>query len=124
VQGTALTVTNAPNGIVLAVTGAAPSPSINGYCVRAGSEASFAVNDNGLYVAGLPVAGAQVMGTKLSWKGVTAEAQQVRGLPAAGTLVFDDSGGRFTVSGTGASGRRLTGDAAEALARNIELGGI
>ena len=123
-EGAALTVTNAQNGAVLGVTGATPSPSISGYYATAGSEAGFAVHDNSLYVADLPVAGAQVVGTALSWQGLDAQAQRVSGLPGAGTLAFDDIGERFTVVETGTTGQRVTGEAAEAMiARNLDLGG-
>ena len=124
-QGAALTVANAQNGIPLGVQGSTGSPSVCGYYALEGSNGAFAVHDGTLHVAGSPIAGSRIRGTTLSWQGLDAEAQRASGLPAAGTLVFDPVGERFTVAETGAGGARVVGEAGEALiARGAVRGGI
>jgi hypothetical protein len=125
VQGAALTVANAQYGVTLGISGSTASPSINGYYAQGGSESNFAVHDGTLYVAGSPVAGSRISGTRLSWQGLDAKAQQASGLPAAGTLLFDTAGERFTLAETGTGGGRIVDEAAEALiARGAVWGGI
>jgi hypothetical protein len=114
-QGAALTVTNAQNGVTLGMNGSTANPSICGYYAQGGSESNFAVHDGTLYVAGSPVVGARILGTRLSWEGLRTEAQQASGLPVAGTLLFDIAGERFTVAETDVKGARMVGEAAEAL---------
>ena len=124
VQGAALTVANAQYGVTLGMSGFAASPSINGYYAQGGSESNFAVHNGTLYVAGSPVAGSRIIGTRLSWQGLGAKSQQASGLPAAGTLLFDIAGERFTLAETGTSGGRIVDEAAEALiARGAVWGG-
>ena len=114
-QGAALTVANAQYGVTLGISGSTASPSINGYYSQGGSESNFAVHNGTLYVAGSPVAGSRVVGTKLSWQGLDSKAQQASGLRAAGTLLFDTAGEQFTVAETGVGGGRILDEAAEAL---------
>jgi hypothetical protein len=122
-QGAALTVTNAQNGITLGVSGSTASPSVCGCYARDGLASAFVVHEGTLYVAGSPVAGSQILGTTLSWQGLGAAAQQASGLPAAGTLLFDPAGERFTAVDAGAGGQRVVGEAAEALiARDVASG--
>ena len=124
-QGAALTVANAQYGVPLGVSGSTASPSINGYYSQGGSESNFAVHNGTLYVAGSPVAGSRVVGTKLSWQGLDSKAQQASGLRAAGTLLFDTAGEQFTVAETGVGGGRIVDEAAEALiARGAVWGGM
>src|SRR5262245_37587156 len=124
-QGAALTVINAQNGVILGVRGTTGSPSVDGYYALAGSRGAFAVHDGTLRVAGSPVARSRVRGTTLSWQGLDAGAQRASGLPAAGALLFDPAGERFTVANADARGHRMVGEAAEALiARGAMRGGI
>jgi hypothetical protein len=124
-QGAALTVANAQYGVTLGISGSTASPSINGYYAQVGSESNFAIHNGTLYVAGSPVAGSRILGTRLSWQGLDAKAQQTSGLPAAGTLLFDTAGERFTLAETGTGGGRIVDEAAEALiARGAVWGGM
>jgi hypothetical protein len=124
-QGAALTVANAQYGVTLGVSGSTASPSINGYYAQGGSESNFGVHNGTLYVAGSPVMGSRLVGAKLSWQGLDAKAQQASGLPPAGTLLFDTTGERFTLTETGTGGGRIVDEAAEALiARGAVWGGM
>jgi hypothetical protein len=118
-------VANAQYGVTLGVSGSTASPSINGYYAQGGSESNFAVHNGTLYVAGSPVMGSRLVGTKLSWQGLDAKAQQASGLPPAGTLLFDTAGERFTLAETGTGGGRIVDEAAESLiARGAVWGGM
>jgi hypothetical protein len=123
IQGAALTVTDAQSGVTLGVSGSTATPSICGYYARNGSDGVFAIHDGTLFVVGAPVAGSQIRGTDLVWQGLDINAQQASGLPARGRLQFDAAGERFTVADVGTEGRRVVGDAAEALI-NRGAGGV
>jgi hypothetical protein len=124
-EGAALTVANAQNGIVLGVRGSTASPSVCGVYAQGGSKGVFAIHDGMLHVGGSPVASSRIRGTTLSWQGLDAEGQRASGLPAAGRLLFDPVGERFTVAETGAAGARAVGEAGEALiVRGAVRGGI
>jgi hypothetical protein len=111
-----LTVVDAQNGTVLGVQGSTTGPSIAGFYATGGSEGGFAIHHGTLYIADAPVPGATLYGRVLSWTALDAAQQHASGLPRSGSITFEDNGARFVAAAGGASGARVFGARASALA--------
>lgn len=79
-------------GPLLGIQGKRQSTQSAGYYRAAGAAAPIGIFDGKLDIAGHPVAGSRLTDNRVTWTGLTSEQQRQSGLPANGTLIFQDDG--------------------------------
>ena len=110
ITGALLTGQASQAGTVLGLRGTVVNPSAAGlYSTSAASDAAGAIAVYGgrLHINDTPIETSSLVGSRLTWSGLTAAQQQHSGLPASGAVMFSADGAQFRAAQGGLTGRRL-----------------